>query len=104
MATRNPSLNIRPELAASSGAPGGAAHSASEAELHGPRGPWWWTGKTPEECPGFDADSGTLKSLAMPPTTGFTRQQVLDYFDNCWTLTEVLFAALQVRQADAACE
>jgi len=25
-----------------------------------------------------------------------TRQQLLDYFDNTWTLTEVLFSGLQV--------
>jgi len=31
----------------------------------------------------------------------FTRQGVLDYFDNTWTMTEVLFASLQVRKPEA---
>ena len=29
----------------------------------------------------------------------FTCQQVLDYFDNTWTMTEILFASLQVTQS-----
>jgi hypothetical protein len=81
MATRNPSLSIRPDLAGGAGSRGsaaasGGAASTAEAELHGPRGDWWWTGKHPAECPGFDAEAGTLKSLPVPPTSGFTRQQV----------------------------
>jgi hypothetical protein len=35
------------------------------------------------------------RSLPLPATEGFTRQGLLDYFDNCWALTEVLFACLQ---------
>ena len=36
----------------------------------------------------------------LPPSgcmQNFTRQEVLDYFDNTWTMTEILFASLQVR-------
>lgn len=89
---RNPSLSIRPDLAK-------AAHAVTgqnnQDELLGPRGDWWWTGKCPADCPGFDAKAGVLRSLPMPSTHNYTRQALLDYFDNTWTLTEVLFASLQ---------
>lgn len=52
-----------------------------------------WTGKAPDRCPGFDTD-GTLRALSAPDTSDCTRSQVLDYFDNGWTLTELLFSAL----------
>lgn len=93
MATRNPSLN---NFAQSKAVAATAIDSAEEAKLHGPRGAWWWTGKTPSECPGWDADAGVLRALPLPTLENFTRQQVLDYFDNTWAQTEVLFAALQV--------
>lgn len=41
----------------------------------------------------------SCRSLPLPNTNTFTRQQVLDYFDNAWTLTEVLFACLQGEEA-----
>lgn len=96
MATRNPSLNIIPDLARKAGLTSNAGGLVDD-ELIGARGDWWYTGKHPEQCPGYDAKHGVLRSLALPSTNGCTRQQVLDYFDNCWTLTEVLFASLQVR-------
>ncbi len=40
-----------------------------------------------------------LRSLPLPKTREFTRESVLAYFDNCWTLTEVLFASLQTTDA-----
>ncbi|PNW80150.1 hypothetical protein CHLRE_08g380000v5 [Chlamydomonas reinhardtii] len=95
-ACRNPSLNIRPDLARAANAITGAQ---VDDELVGPRGDWWWTGKRPEECPGFDKAAGVLRSLPLPNTRSFTRQSVLDYFDNSWTLTEVLFASLQTTDA-----
>lgn len=70
MATRNPNLNsdiaalkraAQATLAAANGAANGAAISAADAELRGPRGEWWWTGRKPWECPGFDADAGVLR-------------------------------------------
>lgn len=84
MATRNPNLNIVPALKKSlNGANGvenghGNGHAANghhasghhangngvapgEGELHGPRGDWWWTGKKPQDCPGFDAKHGVLR-------------------------------------------
>lgn len=75
--TRNPSLQAYP-------------HAASQPDpddaLCGPRGAWWWTGHEP---------AGVMTSLAMPDLRTCSRQDVLDYFDNTWTLTEVLFASLQ---------
>ncbi len=62
--------------------------------LVGPRPAWWWTGLMPSQCPGFDPD-GALRSLPMPDVERCTRRDVLDYFDNGWTLTELLFSALQ---------
>lgn len=62
--------------------------------LVGPRPAWWWTGRAPSECPGVGVD-GALRSLPMPDLERCTRREVLDYFDNGWALTEVLFSALQ---------
>jgi 5-histidylcysteine sulfoxide synthase/putative 4-mercaptohistidine N1-methyltranferase len=69
-----------------------------DGELRGPRPDWWWTGLPPRRCPGVQAD-GTLTSLPLPDLAACTRQQVLDYFDNGWTLTELLFSALQGEEA-----
>jgi 5-histidylcysteine sulfoxide synthase/putative 4-mercaptohistidine N1-methyltranferase len=65
-------------------------------DLYGTRQDHWWTGKRPiiDECPGMLAD-GTLTSIALPDVLSSSRQEILDYFDNTWTLTEVLFASLQ---------
>jgi 5-histidylcysteine sulfoxide synthase/putative 4-mercaptohistidine N1-methyltranferase len=61
--------------------------------LSGPRPTWWWTGLSPQQCPGLTAD-GTLTSLPLPNLQSCTRASVRDYFDNTWTLTELLFSAL----------
>ena len=62
---------------------------------NGDRPEWWWTGRAPSKgCPGCIAD-GTITSLPLPNLATVTRQQALDYFDNTWTITEVLFSALQ---------
>ncbi|HEY9730492.1 MAG TPA: 5-histidylcysteine sulfoxide synthase [Drouetiella sp.] len=55
----------------------------------------WWTGKPPEHgvCPGVDA-LGKMRSLPMPNLETCTRAEVQDYFDNSWTLTEVLLSGL----------
>ena len=98
MATRNPSLSSLVTATADRA----AAHASAgddERLLHGPRGEWWWTGKQPHECAGWDAEAGCLRSLPLPTTDCVSRAAVLDYFDNTWTLTEALFAALQVRTA-----
>jgi hypothetical protein len=58
----------------------------------------WWTGKPPVACPGQTADS-RLTALPLPNLATCTRQQVQDYFDNGWTLTETLFAGLKSEEA-----
>ncbi|MFO1425321.1 MAG: hypothetical protein U1F70_17075, partial [Candidatus Competibacteraceae bacterium] len=69
-----------------------------DAELTGPRPAWWWTSRPPQACPGLQPD-GTLTSLPLPNLATCTRQQVSDYFDNTWTLTEILFSGLQGEEA-----
>ncbi len=61
---------------------------------------WWWTGKQPlpRVCPGVKED-GTISSLPLPNLSSCTRQEILDYFDNTWTLTEVLFSSLHKDEA-----
>eukprot|EP00667_Euglena_gracilis_P001879 EG_transcript_1879 len=101
---RNPNMNLHQEelklgQAGCLAEPWG--HNVrGEMWLTGPRPSWWWTGKTPLECPGVLKD-GTITSLPLPCLLDgrFTRQSVLDYFDNTWTLTEVLFSALQTEEA-----
>ncbi|HUM95900.1 MAG TPA: 5-histidylcysteine sulfoxide synthase [Candidatus Competibacter sp.] len=66
--------------------------------LTGARPAWWWTGRPPRACPGAQAD-GVLTSLPLPDLARCTRQQVLDYFDNTWTLTETLFSGLRSEEA-----
>ena len=53
-----------------------------------------WTGKAPLYgiCPGVD-ENGIIRSLPQVNLNA-TRQQLRDYFDNTWTLTEVVFGAL----------
>lgn len=58
----------------------------------------WWTGRSPADCPGLEA-TGTLTSLPLPNLATCTRQEVQDYFDNGWTLTETLFAGLKGEEA-----
>jgi 5-histidylcysteine sulfoxide synthase/putative 4-mercaptohistidine N1-methyltranferase len=54
----------------------------------------FWTGKPPivGVCPGVDAN-GIIRSLPQVNVNG-TRKELVDYFDNSWTLTEVLFNGL----------
>ncbi|KAI3434706.1 hypothetical protein D9Q98_002767 [Chlorella vulgaris] len=62
---------------------------------NGERPAWWWTGPKPTPgTAGVQAD-GTITSLPLPCLATCTRQQVLEYFDNTWLITEVLFSALQ---------
>ncbi len=70
----------------------------ADAELTGPRSETWWTGKKPQDCPGYLPD-GTLTSLPLPHLAACDRRQALNYFDNTWTFTELLFAGLQGEEA-----
>lgn len=60
MATRNPNLNNAAALKRAAAAAAGISDAAA-AELHGPRGEWWWTGRKPWECPGFDVKANVLR-------------------------------------------
>ena len=60
-----------------------------------PSGEWWWTGVAPQACPGWSDTKKHLSSLPLLNLETCTRREVLDYFDNTWTLTEQLFSALQ---------
>lgn len=59
----------------------------------------WWTGLAPEKCPGFDPVRQCLVALPQLNLQTCTRQQVLDYFNNNWTLTELLFRGLKNEEA-----
>jgi len=94
-ATRNPNLEVQdPNVARRVLAPIIAVRG-HDPSFEGARGDWWWTGAKPEECAGWQAESQVLTSLPLPNHATCTRQDVLDYFDNTWTLTELLFSSLQ---------
>lgn len=65
----------------------------SSIHLGLPRKRDWWTGLAPAICPGFN-DEGKLISLPIPDLSKCTRDGVRDYFNNSWTLTELLFSSL----------
>lgn len=73
--------------------------TGNDEHLVGPRRDHWWTGKPPVHgvCPGVD-EQGIIRSLPQPNLSTVTRQQLREYFDNCWTMTEVLFSALQTEE------
>jgi 5-histidylcysteine sulfoxide synthase/putative 4-mercaptohistidine N1-methyltranferase len=55
--------------------------------------PTTFTGKPPSECPGWTGSQ--LTSLPLLNLESCTREQALAYFDNTWTLTELLFKSLE---------
>jgi len=65
-----------------------------EAWLDGPRSDEWFTGLEPNICPGVD-EKGVLRSLPLPNLSNVTRQGAKDYFDNSWSLYEMLFAGFK---------
>lgn len=79
-------------------------------DLVGPRSAAWWTGKAPKHglCPGVEAD-GRIYSLPQLTFTAASdsyssssvliKKSLQDYFDNTWTMTEVLLASLQGEEA-----
>ncbi|WP_233160376.1 5-histidylcysteine sulfoxide synthase [Actinophytocola xanthii] len=73
----------------------------ADERLTGRRDPgWWFTGQRPDRgtCPGVGPD-GRLTSLPMPDLSVCGRDEVVDYFNNSWTLQETLFAGLQTSEA-----
>ncbi|MBL4848922.1 MAG: 5-histidylcysteine sulfoxide synthase [Planctomycetes bacterium] len=85
--TRNPNLTLADAFL------GEEQISLAEGLLVG------WTGKEPEACPGYLEGEGVLTSLPLPNLATCTRDEVRDYFDNTWTLTEVLFSGLRCEEA-----
>ena len=70
------------------------AQAVPQLTLTGARNADWWTGKHPTRCPGFS--NGKLYSLPqLSLEGGITRETIQAYFDNTWTLTEVLLASLE---------
>jgi 5-histidylcysteine sulfoxide synthase len=56
----------------------------------------WWTGKAPSECKGYNTKQVSLHSMPLPCLDkNLTKKELLDYFDNTWTLTEALFTCLK---------
>ncbi|KAM5465334.1 hypothetical protein MauCBS54593_006580 [Microsporum audouinii] len=60
----------------------------------------WFTGKAPQPgvCPGVN-EAGVIAKLALPNLATCGQAEVLEYFDNTWTLYETLFAGLRTRTA-----
>jgi 5-histidylcysteine sulfoxide synthase len=55
----------------------------------------WWTGLPPEKCAGFHSEQKYLQALPLINLEICSRQDILDYFNNVWTLTEILFSSLK---------
>lgn len=55
----------------------------------------WWTGLAPEDCPGFNPQTRELQALPLLNLAVCSRADVLNYFNNSWTLTELLFLSLK---------
>lgn len=81
--TRNPNLSVPSNL------------PKTENEIIKKFGDSWWTGLPPQKCPGFNTEKNYLQALPLLNLDICTRQDVLDYFDNEWTLTELLFQGLK---------
>lgn len=69
-----------------------------EHELREQFGDQWWTGLAPEMCPGFDRERACLVALPLLNLAICSRQDILDYFNNSWTLTELLFQGLKTQE------
>jgi len=74
--------------------------TATELKLVGRRDDNWYTGKIPSQCPGVGSD-GKIYSLPQLSLEkgNVTRESLQSYFDNTWTLTEVIFSSLQKEAA-----
>lgn len=59
----------------------------------------WWTGKQPSSCIGFDPIQGVLRATEPPSLADCSREEVRDYFDNGWTMTELLFSGLATEES-----
>lgn len=85
--TRNPNLSLIQNP------------SSYEHQLKKEFGDSWWTGVHPKACAGFDHERNCLIALPLLNLEICSRQDVLDYFNNSWTLTELLFQSMKVEEA-----
>jgi 5-histidylcysteine sulfoxide synthase len=85
--TRNPNLSLSPN------------QEKIEHQLKKDFGKNWWTGLSPKECAGYDQERNCLVALPLLNLEICSRQDILDYFNNSWTLTELLFQSLKVEDA-----
>lgn len=67
----------------------------ADNEVQAAFGQAWWTGLAPEQCPGFNKKLNCLQALPLLNLDLCSRQDILDYFENSWTLTELLFSSLK---------
>ncbi|KAF0694146.1 Aste57867_14954 [Aphanomyces stellatus] len=76
-------------------------HQADDSQGLYPEPHWYTTTpRTPYNDPSFPGlIDGTLHSIAMPNLHTCSRQDVLDYFDNTWALTDMLFSSFQHEDA-----
>ena len=81
--TRNPNLTVPLKL------------NITANNVQNQFGDLWWTGVPPEKCYGFNFEKKYLQALPLLNLDICTRQDVLAYFDNTWTLTEILFQGLK---------
>lgn len=70
-----------------------------QSEIANSFGDRWWTGLSPENCPGFDHERQCLVALPLLNLDICSREDVIDYFNNSWTLTELLFSGLKTEEA-----
>ena len=70
------------------------------ASEHG-RPDWFWTGTPPSKGTPGVLNDGSMTSLKLPDLNTATKREILEYFDNTWCLTEVLFSALQGARSGA---
>lgn len=97
--TRNPNLDSKIQHQLSSAIAGATGENLAKQEtILSTLRKNWWTGLAPERCPGF-SEQGGLRSLTPPNQATCTPQDVRAYFDNTWTLTEVLFESLKNAEA-----
>lgn len=67
-----------------------------EEWVSGPRADTWWTGLPPQSAPGMTSDG--IGSLPYINLATASREDWQTYFDNTWTITEVLFAGLHTEE------
>jgi hypothetical protein len=93
--TRNPNLEYHSVLSNPLKQDSLCTDALSDSAVH-----WEWTGKPPVYglCPGVSED-GKISSLPHLNLDVVTLQQLLDYFDNTWTLTEVVFSSIASEKA-----